>query len=174
MTWPVLENDGTPLTRTSRPGIQSVHYPNGTDEQNFLAIAATAAFAETPLLRSTFGDLRPIRAAAPATFVYPRDAGDPQADLVRKSFTIHGQDFSSVLGKVTGNLYVGRTSAGGVGRSLDLDGDGKPDVTFSEECGFVLQLRNGQILAAECDRDVTASIRGRKLALKRYQPVQLK
>ena len=177
VTWPVLENDGTPLERTSRNAIQSVRYPNDSDEENFIAVGATPTLAEEPLLRSTFGDLRPVRvmvsSAASTTFVYPRDAGDPQADAVRKSFSVHGRGFSSVLGKVTGTIYTGRTAAGGVGRAVDLDGDGKPDVAFSEECGFVLQLRNGQVIAAEADRDVSATIRGKKIALKRYKPVQL-
>jgi hypothetical protein len=177
VTWPVMENDGAPLERSSRDGIQSVRYPNGSDEQNFIAVGAVATFVETPLLRSTFGDLRPVRvrvsSPANATFVYPRGAGDPQAEAVRKSFAVHGQDFSSVLGKVTGTIYTGRTSAGGIGRAVDIDGDGKADATFSEECGFVLQLRNGQVIAAEADRDVMATIRGKKIVLKRYTPFQL-
>jgi hypothetical protein len=128
-------------------------------------------------MRSTYGDLRPVRVgvsgADSATFVYPRTGGDPSAEAVRKSFSVHGQDFSSVLGNVTGTIYSGRTAAGGVERTVDLDGDGKPDVTFSEECGFVLQLRHGQVIAAEADRDVLAAIGGKKLALKRYTPVQV-
>lgn len=176
VTWPLLENDGAALERSHREGIQSVRYPKGSDEQNFIAVGAST-FAQAPLLRSTFGDLRPVRknvsTAANTTFVYPRGVGDPQADAVRKSFVAHGEDFSSVLGKVSGTIYLGRTAAGGVGRAVDLDGDGKPDVTFNAECGFVLQLRNGQVLAVEADRSVVASIRGKKLALKRYGPVQL-
>ena len=61
----------------------------------------------------------------------------------------------------------------GIGRAVDIDGDGKADATFSEECGFVLQLRNRQVIAAEADRDVTATIRGKKIALKRHTPIQL-
>jgi hypothetical protein len=177
VTWPMLENDGTPLHRSSRNGIQTVRYPNAGDEQNFIAVSVSPTFSEAPLMRSTFGDLRPVRvsvpAAANATFVYPRTDDDPQGDAVRKSFTLHGQDFSSLLGRVTGAIYAGRTAAGGVGRAVDLDGDGKPDATFSDECGFVLQLKNGQVIAAEADRDVTAVIQGKKVALKRYKPVRL-
>jgi hypothetical protein len=171
MTWPVLENDGAPLERSSGDGIRSVRYPGGSDEQNFIALPGTATFAEGPLLRSTFGDLRSVRVSgSPATFVYPRSSGDPEAEAVRKSFAIDGRDFSSVLGKVSGTIYTGRTAAGGVGRAVDIDGDGRPDVTFSSECGFVLQLRDGQVVAAEADRNVLATIRGKKLALDRYQP----
>jgi hypothetical protein len=177
VTWPVLENDGTPLERSSRNGIQSVRYPGGSDEENFIAVGPLPKFSEEPLMRSTYGDLRPVRVgvsgADSATFVYPRTADDPSAEAVGKSFSVHGHDFSSVLGNVTGTVYTGRTSAGGVGRTVDLDGDGKPDVTFSEECGFVLRLRNGQVIAAEADRDVSAVIGGKKIALKRYTPVQV-
>src|SRR5207245_8184889 len=96
VTWPVLENDGTPLERSSRDGIQSVRYPNGSDEQNFIALGGSTRFAEAPLLRSTYGDLRPVRvsisSAASTTFVYPRSAGEPEREAVRRSFVIHGQN----------------------------------------------------------------------------------
>ena len=140
------------------------------------AALVTTIGAQPPALRSTYGDLRPVRvvvdSAASTTFVYPRSAGEPNAGAVRDSFALHGKDFSSVLGRVTGTIYSGKTSAGGVGRGVDLDGDGKPDVTFDAECGFVLQLRNGSVIAAEADRDVSATIQGKNIALKRYLPVQ--
>jgi hypothetical protein len=147
-----------------------VRYPNGSDEQNFIAVGGALKFTEEPLMRSTYGDLRPVRVSASTTFVYPRTAADPSAEEVRKSFAVHGRDFSSVLGKVSGTIYIGKTAAGGVGRAVDLDGDGKPDAVFSEESGFVLQLRNGRVIAAEADRDVSATIQGKKMTLKRYSP----
>ena len=91
------------------------------------------------------------------TFVYPAGAGDPSPDSVRRSFQVTSAGFHSLLGRVSGNLYVGRTSAGGVGTEIDLDGDGKPDVRFSRECGFLLQLDRGQVIALETDRAVTAA-----------------
>uniref|UniRef100_Q020H0 Uncharacterized protein n=1 Tax=Solibacter usitatus (strain Ellin6076) TaxID=234267 RepID=Q020H0_SOLUE len=173
ITWPILENDGAALERSHAEGIQSVRYPGSGDEQNFLALGA-ATFEEGAVMRSTYGDLRPVRVRGEsATFVYPRSAADPPAASVRQSLAIHGGDFSSVLGRVIGNTYSGRTSAGGQGRSIDIDGDGKADVTFDVECGFVLQLRQSVVVAAEADRDVTASIRGKRVLLKKYQPVTL-
>jgi hypothetical protein len=78
MTWPVLENDGRGLQRSGRDGIQSVRYPGADDEQNFIALEGTPTFAEETSLRSTFGDLRPVRVSGSATtFVYPRGSGDP-------------------------------------------------------------------------------------------------
>ena len=56
---------------------------------------------------------------------------------------------------------------------IDLDGDGKPDVRFSRECGFLLQLERGQAIAVETDRAVTAEVRGRQLTLKAQAPVVL-
>ena len=85
-----------------------------------------------------------------------------------------------------GQIVVVTGGAHGIGRAtcrafaaqgatvavVDIDGDGKPDVTFSAECGFVLQLRDGRVIAAEADRDVTAIIQGKTVALKRYQPAR--
>ena len=43
----------------------------------------------------------------------------------------------------SGQPYVGRTSAGGFGDSLDLDGDGKPDVTFAASVWFPNAVAKG-------------------------------
>jgi hypothetical protein len=72
---------------------------------------------------------------------------------------------------VKGTLYVGRTSAGGEGKGIDLDNDGKNDVTFDQTRAFILQLKNGRPIAMEADRSVTAIIRGEKLKLAPFTPV---
>src|SRR5260370_12830546 len=95
-------------------------------------------------------------AASVPTCVYPESPWDPSADSVRTSFARNGTGFSSVLGSVVGNVYVGRTSAGGVGSAVDLNGNGTSDVTFSASTGFILQLANGRVTAIEADRSVTA------------------
>lgn len=41
------------------------------------------------------------------------------------------------IGSVDGDLYIGRFSADGEGNQIDLDGDPKPDNTFSARCRFV-------------------------------------
>jgi len=80
-----------------------------------------------------------------------------------------------VLGRVDGNLYVGATSAGGEGSSLDIDGDGSADVTFDQACKFVLQLDQGRITAVEADRAVTFTARaGAPVTLRAYVPVRLR
>jgi hypothetical protein len=58
-----------------------------------------------------------------------------------------------------------------VGESIDLNGDGTPDVTFSATCGFILQLRNGSVTMMETDQDVTATIAGRTYRLSAYTPM---
>ena len=74
---------------------------------------------------------------------------------------------------MNGKLYVGRTSAGGVATEIDIDGDGKSDVKFSTQCGFLLQLDNGKVIALETDRSVSAEIRGSRVTVKAHSPVVL-
>ncbi len=176
VTWPLLENDGKPLQRSGTARTATTGYPGSPDRQNFIAIAPTAPHIEPePVLRSTFGDLRPLRVTsngdANRTFVYPSGAGDPTAESVRRSFEVTENGFHSVLGRVSGTLYAGRTSAGGFGSEIDLDGDGTMDVQFTKPCGFMMQIRNGTVIAIEADRSVTAQIKGRSLALKAHSPV---
>lgn len=183
VTWPVLTNDGASLTNTysptPSPRIASIRYPNGTDEQNYISLhpAASTPPLNTTLstIRSAYGDLRPVRmvsgVASTQTFIYPRSAGDPSAESVRTSFVQNGQDFSSVLGSVKGSLYVGRTSAGGVGAAIDLNNDGINDVTFSTACGFILQLENGVVSGIEADRAVDAVVQGTPLHLEAFTPI---
>ena len=152
----------------------------GPDQQAFIALGdspAPAIDATTAPRRSAYGDQRPLRVtnggAALATFVYPRKAADPSAAAVRASFVRDGADFSSVLGRVRGDTYVGRTSAGGVGSGIDLDGDGTNDVTFDQSCSFVLQLDGGAVTAVEADRFVVFRHAGREIRLAPYTPVKL-
>ena len=178
VTWPLLENDGRPLDRTQGTYSASTGYAGSPDLQNFLAIAATPpnVTLEEPV-RSTFGDLRPVRVVSGAgvnrVFVYPSSAGDPAPARVQAGFEVTPKGFRSPLGRVWGKLYAGRTSAGGVGRELDLDGDGQPDVVFDRECGFLLQLDRGKIIAIEADRAVTATLSGSRLTLAAHSPVTL-
>ncbi|HWQ56939.1 MAG TPA: hypothetical protein VN442_24840 [Bryobacteraceae bacterium] len=171
VTFPMLEHDGGPLRSRVGGYIASVRYPDGTDEQNFISLASNPGIAadEDPL-RSSYGWLRPVRSRSNITFIYPRVTGDPPAEAVRVSFRQTAQGFSSVLGRVNGSLYVGRTSAGGKGKSIDIDGDGRPEATFTSICGFILQIENGVIRSVEADRAVGATIGNRRLSLEPYHP----
>lgn len=177
MTWPILISDGRPLQFHLTAGRASTSYSSSPDRQNFIAVGEMPAFEQEPPIRSTYGDLRPLRVPVKGqesrTFVYPSGQGDPTAAAVQRSFQLTPTGFRSTLGSVDGNLYVGRTSAGGVGKLIDLDGDGHSDVQFDRECGFVLQLRNGNVTAAETDRQASAEIRGRRIALLPHSPITL-
>jgi hypothetical protein len=177
MTWPLLENDGRALQRSGDAYVASTSYADSQDRQNFVAIGSEPSVIPEAPLRSTYGDLRPLRVVTKdevnRAFVYPSGAGDPAPDLVRKSFIVTANGFRSALGRVSGTIYVGRTSAGGVGKELDLDGDGKPDATFSQECGFLLQLDRGRVTAVETDRAVNAEIQGRRFAFRAHVPVNV-
>lgn len=178
VTLPLLENDGRPLARTQGAYIASTGYAGASDRQNFLAIASDPPeMTLEEVRRSTYGDLRPVRVVAAEIvnriFVYPAGAGDPAPEIVRAGFQLTPDGFRSPLGSVSGRLYIGRTSAGGVGTGIDLDGDGKLDVRFSRECGFLLQLDRGKVIAVEADQPVTADISGRQMKLSAHAPVLL-
>jgi hypothetical protein len=175
ITWPLLENDGRPLRNEVGSHIATVAYPGGSDEQNFIALHQhPELMREETALRSTYGDLRPVRVIVPdaenRTFVYPRSAGDPAGEAVRTSFSTGQNGFQSVLGRVEGDVYIGRTSAGGIGRGIDLDADGKRDVEFDRSCGFLLQIRNGKVTAAETDSAVSGTIQGRRVTFQAHTP----
>lgn len=177
LTLPVLENDGRPLNFALSERVVSTKYPHATDEQHFLVLdGSDPTPSETPVL-SSYGHLRPVRVAAAAgvvrVFIYPRSANDPPASFVLENFQQTETGFVSPLGRIDGNMYVGRTSAGGEGDRIDLDNDGSPELVFSGACRFVLQLREGLIVAIETDRAVEATVGEHRIALRSYEPAQL-
>lgn len=178
VTLPLLENDGQPLSTQITNHIASVKYPTGTDQENFIALHSSPTFStKDAVVRSAYGDLRPVRMTSGQSqntvFIYPRNGTDPLAESVRTSFVRNGDSFKSVLGRVEGNMYVGRTSAGGFGNSLDLNSDGSMDVTFNQDCNFVLQLNSGKVVAVESDRVVNGTIQGTTVNLEAYKPVKI-
>lgn len=171
VTWPLLENDGRPLTVGRGDGWRTVQYPGATDQQAFVA-GGQVEIEEGPALRGSYGDLRAahVRSSGDAvrTFVYPRSAGDPTAAETRASLTMTADGFRSAVGRVEGTLYAGRQSAGGVGNAAEWG------VEFSEPCGFLLQLRAGRVVAIETDRAVTARVRGQRLTLRPHEAATLR
>jgi hypothetical protein len=148
------------------------------DQQNFIALRDSHQLdASAPAVRGGYGDFRPVRVTdtqggTVETFVYPRSSGDPSAEEVRKTFKRQGDDFSSVLGQVKGTLYLGRTAAGGLGKGIDLDGDGKDELSFDQDCAFIVRHAQGKITAVEVDRSVKATYSGRTIALEPYTPLR--
>lgn len=182
VVWPLLEFDGrTRLAREISNHLAATSYPGpAADQQAFIALRAGHALdASAPVMRSAYGDLRPVRVTdagggAVETFVYPRSHDDPPAETVRAGFVRDGDDFVSPLGRVRGALYIGRSSAGGRGDRIDLDADGAPDVTFSEPCDFVLQLAGGRVTAIEADRAVVATMDGHEFRVVAHQPIEFR
>lgn len=175
VSWPLLVNDGQSLQTSIGVGSATTAFANGSDDQNFLLLHG----GEAPRLLakdwlSTYGNLREARVVSRGlevtTFVYPRSAGDPAADEVLRSFRESGSGFRTLLGRVDGDQYVGRTAAGGKGSTLDIDGDGKPELQFSSECNFVAQLAGGRVTAVEADRLVDLQMGSRKYSLRPFVP----
>ncbi len=178
VTWPLLENDGSPLTRSDTSRSATTGYPGSTDQESFIALDdGTKLAAEPRVLRGSYGDLRPVRVVVPGaanrSFIYPRSSGDPTPESVLRSFKVTENGFRSELARVADMIYAGRTSAGGVGDHIDLDGDGKTDMTFTHICGFLIQLVGGKPVSVETDRDVEARIGGIRLKLRAYKPAKL-
>ena len=176
VTWPVLENDGRPLRVQHSKRHAETSYPSGHDRQAFIAADGVATVdASAALVRSTYGDLRPVRAIASGdvvrTFVYPYSSGQPPADAVRRSLRMTDTGFRSIVGSVIGTVFVGPTVAGGGGSSVDLNDDGRPDVVFDRQCGFLLQLNRGSVVTIEVDRSVRAEIQGHTMELSPFQPI---
>ena len=127
-------------------------------------------------LQSTYGWLRPVRVTGGNinhTFIYPRSGTDPSADKLRESFHLADDGFDSAICSVHGSIYIGRTSAGGEGQSIDIDRDGISDVSFDLPCHFILQLREGRVVAIEADRKVNATVGERRYSLAAYVPVTI-
>jgi hypothetical protein len=178
VTWPLLVDDGAPLRARLAGRIATTGYAEDADQQSFLSLdAGSAVEGDEDPVQGTYGWLRPVRATAAGgvnhTFVYPRNAGDPPAEEVEARFRLTEDGYESDIGSVAKALYVGRTSAGGEGVSIDIDRDGRSDATFDAPCRFVLQLRAGRISAVEADRQTSVLIGGKLTLLEAYVPVEV-
>lgn len=172
---PLLVDDGTPLQTDFAHGIASTKYPSGGDSQHFIGLNKDLKVEpEEGTIRSTYGDLLPVKFQSTEKqqyiFIYPKAENDPKALEVKNSFSIVEDGFSSTLGKVKGNLYIGRYTAGGYGESLDLNNDGHSELIFNQSCGFVAQLRDGKIVAIETDIAIEGTLYGEKISLETFEP----
>ncbi len=178
VTWPLLVNDGRLLRIHIGERIAETSYNEGSDIESFLALDQDSVLdATAQTVRSTYGDLLPARmrtaGAASHTFVYPHNPSQPSSAALLNSFVLVSNGFRSILGRVTGDVYVGTNYAGGKARNVDIDGDGVADIKFNRECGFVAQIHNGTVTSIETDRPVTARINRRTYRLKTYLPLTL-
>jgi hypothetical protein len=173
VTWPLLVNDGRLLDTAITPGMASTNYPGSGDQESFLSLTPSAHHKQSdPPIRSSFGDLLPIRDfphhGTETTFIYPHKASDPAPNAVLTSIHRTPNGFKSVLGTVENNLYIGLTVAGGEANHLSLPNE--PTLKFSESCGFLVQLKNHRPITIETDRDVDVIYDGKKLHLQAHRP----
>jgi hypothetical protein len=177
VTWPLLVNDGRPLNVQITKSVASASFKPGDDEESFLSVGGqTQIQSDTPTFRSSYGDLLPVRAIASAatdrTFIYPHNPAAPSAEIVRQSFRRTPDGFTSALGTVKGDLYIGKTIAGGEGNSLALVSGAAPDLILDHRCGFLAQLDHNKVAVIETDCDVVAHLGKRTVVLKAHQPLR--
>jgi len=181
VTLPIVVDDGRPLDVDLEPPCLSTAYPDGIgpagDAQNFVLLDSGAETTAEEPIRTAVGWLRPVRATnheqAVSIFVYPQSDRDPSAEEVLASFQRHSDGHQTCLGNVRGNLYVGRTSAGGRGQELELDGGGIT-LSFDRPCDFLLQRDAAGAIALEVDRPTGADFNGRALHVNAFEPLDLR
>lgn len=178
VTVPLLENDGRELQLQVSDKMVGTKYPNGTDEQYFISLNKQVEIQhEAPSIQSTYGWLKPVRFESKEKstdiLIYPKKQGDPTAEEVLGTFEWTQDGFRSILGQVSGSTYLGPTSAGGEGKSMDLTGEGNKNAFFDKSCQFIFQLNEGKVTAVEADREVVLELNGREYTLAPFQPVYL-
>jgi hypothetical protein len=182
VTLPLLSNDGRKLETSVKDRIASCRYSDEGDEQNFIVLDKDATLTAEDRVRSTYGDLLPVRSVGSAetlsVFVYPRRPEDASAEEVRKTFHRRADGFVSAAGFLVKDVYQGGHAAGGMGERFRFvrlpDLAPEDDVQFSERCGFIVQYDGqGKFTAIEADRDVTATIAGKQYRLKAFVSVKL-
>lgn len=178
LTVPLLENDGRPLQTHIETDHAHTGYSTLGDRQYFISLNDSVDLDTTAAsIQSTYGWLKPVRFETPDEsidlLVYPKRAGEMEADRIKQGFRWTADGFETPLGSVGKNYYIGPEIAGGEGESMDVDGDGKADVSFDHNCIFVFQLENGNIRKAEADRTVEMSYNGKTYQLSPFQPVTI-
>jgi len=176
---PVLVDDGRPLSTRFSPSSVRVSYGAQSDEQCYISLnpQSQVSTEDAPLL-SSYGWQRPVRMTSPSSvlrlFVYPRNPQSPTADEVQRSLRLTSTGFTSALGTLDGSVYRNRFAAGGSASSADVDGDRETDIDFDQVVGFIVQLENGEPRRIEVDRAVSARVKGRRIQLRAFTPVELK
>ncbi len=85
-----------------------------------------------------------------------------------KSLELTEDGFSTVLGKVAGDLYQSKDLTGG--RSDRATVGNGTEVHFSEACRFIIQHKEGAPMIIEADRTVTVETGGKMQKLNAYVP----
>ena len=178
MTWPLLANDGNSLDVETKAAAAETKYLGSGDMEFFLAVGGNSSVvSDGDALRSTFGDIHPFRMEQPdginRTFIYPHNANQLPTEDVQSSFRRTATGFTSDLGTVDGDIYVGQTVAGRGASALVLPGPKGAHLSFDHTCGFLVQIRNFTPTTIETDQNVTLRINGRTMALTAHMPREL-
>lgn len=171
-TLPLLQDDGRGrLQMHVGGGIASTAYREDGDQQVYLVAGDAHLDASPDAVLGSPGWLRPVRAEADTVFVYPRKPGEPAAAKMLAGLQVDASGFRTPLVHVEGEIAIGNEYAGGRGRSVDLDGDGRAEIEFDRVTQFTARLHEDRIVALETDRDVTAHVQGRSVRLTAHRPV---
>lgn len=176
LTVPLLENDGRSLQTQISADRAHTGYSTLGDRQYFISLNESVELDTTAAsIQSTYGWLKPVRfettEATVDLLVYPKRAGEMEADRIKEGFRWTPDGFETPFARVGEDFYIGKEIAGGEGKSMDVDGDGEAEVSFDQNCLFVFQLENGSIKQAESDRAVEMNYEGKTYQLLPYQPI---
>ncbi|WP_162418807.1 hypothetical protein [Cyclobacterium roseum] len=179
LTVPLLENDGRSLQTNISADLAHTGYSTLGDRQYFISLNESVELDTTAAsIQSTYGWLKPVRFETPEAtvdlLVYPKRAGEMEADRLKEEFQWTSGGFETSFARVGENFYIGKEIAGGEGKSMDLDGDDEAEVSFNQSCFFVFQLENGAIKRAESDRAVEMNYNGKTYSLSPHQPIAVK
>lgn len=163
MSLPLLSSDGAALATAISTRMAAAAFPGTNDAMSYLALDSTGQINTAgAAIRTATGDLLPLRLTNTAggavnVFLYPSTLGDPKASKVLASYTIMPAGFRTTLGGVNGNVYAGRTCAGGYGNTVDLDSNGTVDMIFADVNTFIIKMIAGKLTAVQSDKNTVLS-----------------
>jgi hypothetical protein len=179
LTVPLLKNDGRELITDITNHMAHTGFSKSGDRQYFIGLNENMrADTSAKSIQSTYGWLKPVRFESndPSLdlMVYPKSASEISAEKLNKGFRWHSNGFSTPLASVSGNMYRSKNAAGGEGVEMDLDDDGKSDVTFDKSCLFMFQLKDNTIDWVEADRNVSMKYMGKTYQLSAAVPLKIR
>lgn len=171
LTLPMLVNDGHELLVHATRRYVTTAYSEDGDQQCFISLNGPIEKEEGKVL-SSYGHLHSYRATTAgeevAVFIYPRKKDEPGAEAMLKSFEVTEDGFSTVLGKVAGDMYHSKALTGG--RADRVTVGTWTEIHFSETCRFIIQHKEGALMTIEVDRPVTVETDGQMHKLTAYAP----
>ncbi len=174
VTLPLLIDDGKPLTTQIDSSIATTRFEGSSDSLSYIALDAGGAISD-PGTRITGATgtyaplaLRNKSGGSISLMVYPAGKNDPSASAVKDSYFSRKGNFKTVLGTVSAGIYVGRYSAGGIGKSADFNSDGVADLVFSDTVTWSARRKLNRIVAVVSDLKTTISCARKSYELSPY------